>query len=243
MEPGASMSVVGRVHSNSNIWTFPNSGVTLTYSNDVTAAGLINDTYMSGDPDHSGSPGTVVFDGEHDGGTSTLNLPIGTNNSSSNIYAVLQMPPAGESATSAMGSNRFYNMADTILLISNTTVTAMSGASNGVQTATIPTNIWQNFLNTNTYFYNAREGLTVQADMINVSNLTSWADASSNRLANGSSPNTIYIADERSATYVSNYHRQRQPYHQSFGQYSHGTGHPALQWLRTAEFRPDGGLP
>ena len=55
-----------------------------------------------------GTP-TVVFKGEHDGGTSTLNLPIGTNNQPNNVFEVLKMPPAGELSTSPMGTNRFYN--------------------------------------------------------------------------------------------------------------------------------------
>ena len=56
--------------------------------------------------------GTVIFNAEHDGGVSTMNLPIGTNNSPAAVREIVEMPPPAESASSPMGKQRLYDMAD-----------------------------------------------------------------------------------------------------------------------------------
>ncbi len=87
------MVVTGRVHANGNIYALPSAS--LTFMSDVTASGFITNTFMPGDP--NGNRGiinpVIIFDGAHDAGTSTLNLPIGTNNSSSAVNQILQPPP------------------------------------------------------------------------------------------------------------------------------------------------------
>ena len=117
MCPSPPMVVTGRVHANGNIYALPSAS--LTFMSDVTASGFITNTFMPGDP--NGNRGiinpNVIFDAAHDGGTSTLNLPIGTNNSSAAVNQILQPPPAGESRSSSMGESRLYNQADLVIQI------------------------------------------------------------------------------------------------------------------------------
>jgi len=206
IEPGANMIVTGRVHSNSNLWVMPGTNVSLTFSNDVTASGLINSTNMPGDPNHvPANPNpNITYAGAHDGGTSTLNLPIGTNNTPSNICAVLQIPPTSESLASPMGTNRFYNKADLIILVSNASVTVTSGVEVDNR-ATIITNAgpngWTNFLNTNVVFYNGREQKDVLTTQFDVGKFATWAQAAGNvlkgKMTGKTTANIVYIADMR----------------------------------------------
>ncbi len=208
IEPGQPMLVTGRVHSNSNIYTMPGSGISLTFSNDVTASGAIYPRSMPGDPSHTpyANP-NITYDGnpgQPSASNSTLNLPIGTNNSPSNIYALLQIPPASELNTSPMGTNRFYNKADVIILVSNNSVTVTSGV--GVDNrATIITNAgpaaWTNFLTTNATFYNGREQKTILTTEFDVGKFRAWAEPSTNvlkgRMMNKTTADIVYIADMR----------------------------------------------
>ena len=41
VDPGANMTINGFAHGNSNIYLDPNSGVALTFSNDVSGSGTI----------------------------------------------------------------------------------------------------------------------------------------------------------------------------------------------------------
>ncbi len=143
----------------------------LTFSNDVTCSGVITLNYKPGDPLGGRGislPPNVIFKGEHDGGTSTLNLPIGTNGTSTNVYQILQIPPAGESASSPLGTNRIYNKADLVLLVSNsapwvvssnTTVLAQGGPffGGGVNLS----NVWTNFMTVTNIIWNVRENTNV----------------------------------------------------------------------------------
>jgi hypothetical protein len=208
IEPGANMIVTGRVHSNSNLWVMPGTNVSLTFSNDVTCSSQIYPNNMPGDPDHTtlANP-NITYLGAHDGGTSTLNLPIGTNNSPSNVNQVLQIPPGTESSTSPMGTNRFYNKADLIILISNATVTVTSGVgldNRATIVADKGPNSWTNFMTTNAVFYNGREQTNVLATQFDVGKFATWAQSSSNvlkgKLVGKSTANIVYIADMRTSS-------------------------------------------
>jgi len=84
-----------------------------------------------------------------------LNLPVGGDNSSSNVNQILQLPPPGETKRSPLAHARLYNQADMIIVISDT-------KHDGFQRAGFGTNInvaskWRNFWWTQTLFLNARE--------------------------------------------------------------------------------------
>lgn len=197
INPGPAMTVTGRVHSNAALYTEPVNSV--TYREHVTAVGDIRLHKSPLDPT-SRSVGTVNFQSEHDGRVSALTLPIGTNNSPAAVQAVLEVPPTSESSSSLMGKQRYYNKADIILLVSNTTVTAKSGRYNGFAT-TIPSAQVSSFLATNISFSNRREGKTVQAVEIDVAKLKTWSETNTViRSTLGRDINAVYIADKRSLT-------------------------------------------
>jgi len=99
------MTVIGPIHCNTNIYLNPAG--TLTFVNDITSSGTI----IQGINPISPMPalgGTVVFDGAADSGVSTLNLPIGTNNTPAAVQQVLQIPSPLEDPYSGIGAQRYY---------------------------------------------------------------------------------------------------------------------------------------
>lgn len=196
INPGAAMTVTGRVHSNGTIYTEPN-GTSCTYLSDVTAVGDIFSYKSPLDPS-TRSPGTVSFQAEHDARVASLTLPIGTNNSPQNVRQVVEIPPTGESAASLMGKQRYYNKADMVLIVSNTTVYARSGNLDGFNTV-IPAAELNTFFRTNVSFFNKREGKTVRAVQLDVGALKTWAENSANSVPNaiGRTVSSVFVADKR----------------------------------------------
>jgi hypothetical protein len=212
IDPGANMVINGFAHGNSGMFIDPYSGVSLTFSNDVSASGIISLSENPLDPTtgRNTSP-NPTFDGFDLSGVNPLILPVGTNssgeasNTSANVSAILQIPPAGLSATSQTGSNYLYNKADLIVLLSNNGVTVTSGVLLNNQATVISNAAWSLWLNTNanTQFYDQRQGTTIQTADIDVGKLAAWS-ATNNTLrpvivAAGRSGdlNSVYIADER----------------------------------------------
>jgi hypothetical protein len=197
INPGPAMAVTGRVHSNGNIYLQPQSS--LAFLDDITSAGTIFLTKSSLDPTIR-TPGPIRFDKEHDSGVRSLNLPIGTNNSPAAVRQIVEMPPAGESINSPMGSQRYYNKSDLVVDVTNTNVVVKAGAWTNFSTA-IPYNQVSSWLNTNVSFYNKREGKTVQATQIDVAKLISWsATNTAIRPYQLRDVDSIYVADERTQT-------------------------------------------
>lgn len=169
IQPGANMTVNGRVHSNMGMFVDP--GATLTFNNHVTAAADILDAKAPGDG-RSNQSGTTVYNGESDSRTSSMNMPIGTNNTPEAVRAILQPPPGTESASSAMGLQRFYNKADLIVTVNTNGITiATGGGAKGVTSYTLTSNEVVFVANTNATFWDAREGKTVRPVDLDVGNL------------------------------------------------------------------------
>ncbi len=208
IDPGANMTINGFAHGNNSIYIDPNSGVVLTFSNDVSSAGSVVLAENPLDPT-TGRPATSnpTFDGYHLSGVDPLILPVGTNssgsatNTSQNVNAILQIPPAGVSPTSQTGSNYLFNQADMIILISNNSVTVTSGVNPNNQGTIISNAAWSRWLNTNasTQFYDQREGINIQTADIDVGQLTAWSATNTTlRAALGNRDlDSVYIADER----------------------------------------------
>ncbi len=196
INPGPNMNITGRVHGNSAIYLQPVN--TLTFESHVTAAGAINTIKSPLDPSvRSLGSSKVVFKGEHDANLSTLNLPIGTNNSPAAVQAILDVPPDTELASSLMGQQRYHNKADLILLVSNDTVVAKSGTFNSFGT-TIPWSEVTNFLSTNISFYNKREAKTIKTSELDVGRLKTWSQTNNSlRSVLGRDVRQIYVADFR----------------------------------------------
>ena len=128
INPGASMTVNGRVHSNYNIWaTGSSSGSPLNFSDSVDASGLVTNTPSPLDPQNYGHrSGNVDYADTNSpvSNADSLTLPIGTatNNDPVNVKAILNLPPADmaaplSAAYSTNGQIYLYNEAD--LIISN----------------------------------------------------------------------------------------------------------------------------
>ena len=221
INPGPPMTITGPVHANANIYTQPQNA--LAFKGGVSSAGSIIPNKKSGDPLNR-TPGTVAYTEKPLDGVSSLNLPIGTNNSSDAIHAVLESPPFGESANSQMGKERYYNKADVVILVTNVTtqsvvtkvqggkttyttnystttkVLGSSGAVNGFSTS-IPAAQLGVFVSTTSSFYDKREAATIRPIDIDVAALKGWSATNSViRPVLNRDINIIYVEDARPVT-------------------------------------------
>ncbi len=195
--PGAAFNVIGRVHSNDEIYYGSSAG--LNFKTHVTAVGEINNEYAPGDSNHGGSAGNnVKFFGEVDEKTSHLQLPIGTNNTPTAVREILMPPPSGESASSAMGAQRYYNKSDLVVTIQNTGVKVTSGRMDSFATV-LSTNEWQSFITTSNSFVDWREQKTVLPVDIDVAALRVWSatNGSIRPVLSNDDVASIYVDDQR----------------------------------------------
>lgn len=213
----APFTINGRTHSNTNI--YDGSSANLTFNSTVTSAGTISQPAWFGKTP-SQYTGTIGFNGTPGYSTNaqTLTLPIGTNNSSSAVAQIIGMPPLGESPTSAIGQQRYYNKAEVVLLVSNLVVTGTfqtSGNDAAPLVVAAPYTLTNYSLVTSNFpfltitntFTDQRENKTVLATDIDVARLKTWLVT--NVLAstkfpntagiynNGVYPNIMYVADNR----------------------------------------------
>jgi hypothetical protein len=94
-----------------------------------------------------------------------------------------------------MGSQRYYNKADLIILVSDSAVAGTSGAYNGFS-INIPKVTVNKFLNSNVSFFNKRENKTILTSEIDISKfLTQYSNL---KLLLGREIKTLFIADGRS---------------------------------------------
>jgi hypothetical protein len=208
----APLTVRGSTHANSSI--FFGSSSPLTFTAFVSGSGIMASTNWGG---HTMSQytGTITFATNVYGGYATnypvLTLPIGTNNTPDAVRQVIDMPPSGESPTSAMGQLRYYNMAGMDLLVSNSTVTAIIKNSStdpspvtlvvtnyGTNSLSLTTNL--PFLSVTNTFTDQREGKTVVASQIDMGKLSTWIGTNSSIAAKHPSTapfNILYVADNR----------------------------------------------
>ena len=202
IEPGADMTITGPVQCNRDMYISPNSGVTLMFNSDVTASGNIYHTSIPSTPNQI-TGGTIVFNGADVSGLSTLNLPIGTNNSPEAVHQVLELPPGplplgSEDPLSSLGQQRYYNQADLIIVVSNSNVSVTSGRWDSFAIS-LPTNEVSLFVSTNTSFYNVRETNTVAAIQIDIAGLVMWN--ATNTSIRPHLPqhdiSTLYVSDRR----------------------------------------------
>lgn len=212
IDPGANMTINGFAHGNNNIYLDPNSGITLTFSNDVSSSGAIvlGENPLDPTTGRNAQP-NPNFNGFHLSGVNPLILPVGTNssgattNTAQNVNAILQIPPAGVSANSLSGSNYLYNKADMIVLISNNGVSVTSGVQLNNQGTVISNSAWSLWLNTNasTQFYDQRQFITIQTADLDVGKLAAWSATNATLrpaiIAKGrpGDLNSVFIADLR----------------------------------------------
>jgi hypothetical protein len=198
--PGPNFTITGPVHGNADIYLDPAS--TLTFGGNLTCSSTIHESKNPISPKAAQS-GTIVYQGAHDSGVSTLSLPIGTNNSPAAVEQVLELPPGSlpfgsEDPFAGLGQQRYYNKADLIIIVSNNAVSVTSGRWNSFAT-TLKTNEVSMFVSTNASFFNERETQTVQAIQIDVAGLKLWnaTNASIRPYLPLHDVGTIYVADQR----------------------------------------------
>jgi hypothetical protein len=133
-----------------------------------------------------------------------LNLPIGASNSPEAIREIIEPPPAGESPSSQIGSLRYYNQCDLVVVASDAGTTATSGEFNNFATL-VPTNELKSFVSTANSFSDAREGKTVMPIDINVGALTAWSltNTSLRSVLFGSNVASVYVEDLRNLSATS----------------------------------------
>ncbi|MDB6108441.1 MAG: hypothetical protein JWR69_191 [Pedosphaera sp.] len=196
---GQPFTIDGRVHSNGQMYVEP--AADLTFQSDVTAVGsVLNERHPLDNRLPKVPVGIVVYTKSQQpvSHVPALTLPIGTTNTPTAIREIIQPPLPNEDHNSPIGRQRYYNLADVVVVVNNTTVTASSGDFNGFATV-IPTNEVRLFVSTNASFYDARESKTVQSVDINVGALAAWSGTNTNvRTVLGvRDVSSVYVLDRR----------------------------------------------
>jgi hypothetical protein len=217
----APLTINGRVHSNTNIYV--GSSSPLTFNSTVTASGTITDppwfdktvSQYTGGVTYNGTPGYLT-------NVPVMQLPIGSNNTPAAVQQILQMPPSGEDPNSSMGQQRYYNKAEVVIVVTNTSVTATlkynvnDGSPVTMTSSFNPTNLAATnftavssnfpFLSLTNYFVDQREhSKMVKVSQIDVGALDKWLVtnpivAAKFTTNNGVYPNDMYFADNRNDT-------------------------------------------
>jgi hypothetical protein len=130
IDPGGTMPIKGSVFCNGSIWSgTPN----VTYSSTVEAAGQVNtsgtDPFMSGKSDSGTPAGNFQYPGppaQPESNVNPLVLPIGassgTNDTSTNVQAIIEVPPPAVAAPSSVAyqqTNLVYDFNAATLVVSN----------------------------------------------------------------------------------------------------------------------------
>ncbi len=215
----APMTNNGRVHANGNIYT--GTFKPLVFNSMVTCHGTVSSPAWDG---HSTSDYSVatMYNAGYSTNWQDLVLPIGTTN----VHALIEMPPPGGFTNQSLAQQAYANVADLVLLVSNSTVTlTLRSSTNDLQATNItayyfptnssPTNYVQVTTNfpwltiTNT-FTDQRESDLVKVTDINVTNLDTWLATNATVKVKfpstagvytiGKVPNLMYAADNRSFT-------------------------------------------
>jgi hypothetical protein len=211
------LTVNGPVRVNGDIYW--GSSSPLTFDDTIVCSGAILETnwggyttsQFTGSITTNGVPPYIIH-------APFASLSFGVSNSPSTLHGMIEIPPPGEDPTSTMGQLRYFNKAQVVIVVSNSTVSALVQSPSNY---TLLTNLAVNFnatslaasnfaAITNTfpflaltnYFMDQRESKVVKVSQINIGTLNRWLLSSfvtNYYPVNGSSgyPNTFYIADER----------------------------------------------
>lgn len=184
-------TVTGPVHCNGTIYVEP--AKTLTFSNKVTSTKKIIHDRSPKDPiDRKAS--TIKYNGRRSEDVKSLNLPIDQENTPEILREIIEIPPVGEAADSALGRQRYYNQADMVILVNDSSVTATSGSYNGFSTV-VPWSTVSSFLVTNVVFFDKREGVDIKTTQLDIAQLNTKIASLTTAL--GRQPRIFYIKDQR----------------------------------------------
>lgn len=209
----ATMIVNGRVHANGSIYT--GTSASLTFNGTVTTTGTISSPKWNGQGPSWANKGTYKGNPASRTDVPSVALSIGMTN----VHDALELPPAAESPSSMQGESRLINQAQTVLMVSNTTVTMkiqaglnylVPGADPSpsfVPSANTSSALATNFpfLTTTGSFTDQRENKTILTTEIDVGKYNQWIQTNSKVLAKfpagaGAYPTILYVADKRTTT-------------------------------------------
>lgn len=203
----APLTVRGRVHANGDIYV--GSSCELIFKYLVTTTGKILKPAWGGHQpgDYSGD---ITYNGIPTPGYSigepALTLPIGTNNTAAAVREIILPPPAGEDPNSSMASQRYFNLANLVILVSNNAVNLkIKSARSDTSPASVTWTNAKAFLATNVSFFDQREGKTIRATQIDVGQFKTWITTNATALskcnpAGGNPLNVVYVADYRTVS-------------------------------------------
>jgi uncharacterized repeat protein (TIGR02543 family) len=207
------MTVNGPVHANGDIYT--GSSAPITFNSTVTARGSISSPAWNGQGPIWTNTGTFNGNPPYLTNVPPITLSIGTTN----LHDSLEVPPPSESPTSPEGLTRFYNQAQTVLLVTSTSVRMTIQASDDynvpgadpspiyVTSTNLPSALFTNFpfLTLTNSFTDQRENKTVMATDIDVGKYRTWLQTNFQVLAkfpvgSGTYPTILYVVDYRTKT-------------------------------------------
>jgi len=119
----ATLNINGPVHANGPIYT--GSGSPLTFYDTVTTGANISSPPNAGSSPPWAYTGVFLRNPANVTNTSPLRPDVETNN----LHAIIEIPPSGEDPESQMGSQRYYNKAGIVILVSNTTASVFIKSS------------------------------------------------------------------------------------------------------------------
>jgi hypothetical protein len=213
------MNITGPTYANGDIYT--GSAWPLNFDGLVITTGSMSSPAWDG---HSTSDYTnLVWSFP---GYCTHPEPVTLSFGTTNFHAIIEMPPDGEDPNSVLSQQRYYNKANLILLVSNSTVTlTLKSSPADPQAASItalyfPTNSspanyvqvttnfpWLSITNT---FFDQRENDVVKASDIDMSILKRWLVTNTLTAAKfpniagvyniSNAPGILYAADNRTYT-------------------------------------------
>ncbi|HEX7653031.1 MAG TPA: hypothetical protein VF607_05960 [Verrucomicrobiae bacterium] len=221
----ATMIVNGRVQANGAIYvgttaslTF-NSGVSCTH----TLTAPLVDGLTSGWTPSSSSTWNTTFNATPGFSTNVASVTVSLN--MTNSHFLIDVPPAGESATSLTGAQRLYNQAQMVLLVTNgtgsspavqltiqTSVNGLVPGADSTPTILSYTNATPGVLYTNLPFltltnttYDQREYRTNLFTQLDIGKFSSWIATNSavqSKLpsVNNQYPTILFVADRRTPT-------------------------------------------
>jgi hypothetical protein len=223
----ATMVVNGRVHANGSIYA--GTSASLTFNGGVTTTTTLTaplvDGLTSGWTPNTANTWNTTFNASPGYQTNVASMTVSLN--MTNSHFLIDIPPAGEAPSSAIGQQRLYNEAQFILLVTNAPSGSGIYSNPTVQVilqanvdGTVPGNdpyptvltytnatlgVLQSnlpFLSLTNSFFDQREQKTNLVTQINVGTYNTWATTNAavqNKLpaASGIYPTIMYVADQR----------------------------------------------
>jgi hypothetical protein len=216
----ATMTVNGRVHANGPINIGTSASLTLNGTTTTTSA--ITTEKRDGNGPWTW-PGNTYFKGNPTYKTNVPTVTVSIN--MTNTHSMIEVPPAGESPTSQLGSQRLYNEAQVVLVVTNSlgvgvsnnlgTLTIQSGVNGQApgadptptvllltNDATVMTQLYPFLKITTNTFTDQRENKVIRPTQIDIGIYSEWLNTNESvttkfPAGSGTWPTILYVADNR----------------------------------------------